>query len=133
MIGPHIRKKVADRAFFRCEYCLMKESESFLPFHVDHVIAVKHGGGNEMSNLAYACPHCNQHKGTDLATYLDEYNDIVGLFQPRLHTWTEHFGIEGGEIIPLSRRGAATIKLLRFNTLERLLHRKLLIELGFYP
>lgn len=63
-ISKEIRIKVAERASFRCEYCKVHEEDSFLPFQVEHIISLKHGGGNEITNLALACPHCNQNKGT---------------------------------------------------------------------
>ena len=64
-----IRSQVARRAQFKCEYCLMPEELSFLPFQIDHIISLEHGGGSEIDNLAYSCPHCNQHKGSDLSTF----------------------------------------------------------------
>lgn len=36
--------EVRRRAAGRCEYCLFPESASELPFHIDHIIAEKHGG-----------------------------------------------------------------------------------------
>ena len=128
-----LRRDVADRACFRCEYCLVQEEDLFLPFEVDHIISRKHGGGNEFGNLAFACPHCNQYKGSDLTTFLDAYDDIVSLFNPRKDIWSEHFSVSEGEIIPLTRIGAATVKLLQFNGPERLLHRQILMRSGHYP
>lgn len=85
-----------------------------------------------MSNLAFACPHCNQHKGTDLTTFLESYLEIVSLFNPRIHNWQEHFSFKGGEIFPISRVGVATTKLLKFNEPERLIFRQLLAEVGLW-
>lgn len=132
-ISKSLKKKVADRAGWRCEYCHINESDSFLPFEIDHIVSLKHGGGNEGSNLAFACPHCNQHKGTDLTAFLESYQDIVSLFNPRLHVWTEHFETKEGEILSKTRIGEATVKLLRFNAPERLIIRKILMELGARP
>jgi 5-methylcytosine-specific restriction endonuclease McrA len=66
-----VRQQIAERAGYRCEYCRVREEDSFLPFEIDHIVSLKHGGGNEDGNLAFACPHCNQYKGTDLVTYLE--------------------------------------------------------------
>lgn len=93
------RRLVAERANHRCEYCHFHENDLFLSFEVDHVISVKHGGGNELANLAYACPHCNNHKGSDLTTFLDSYEDIVTLFNPRIHAWHDHFEYREGQLI----------------------------------
>ena len=89
----------------RCEYCRMHESDSFLPFEIDHITSLKHGGGHEPENLAYACPHCNQNKGTDLTTFLKSYEDIVAIFNPREQHWFEHFAVEEGEILAKTRIG----------------------------
>ena len=132
-ISKTLKKEVAERASRRCEYCKVHEDDSFLPFEIDHIISLKHGGGNEEANLAFACPHCNQHKGTDLTTFLESYQDIVSLFNPRLHAWSAHFEAKDGEILPLTRIGEATVKLLRFNEPERLIIRKILMEVGTWP
>jgi len=36
--------EVRHRAAGRCEHCLFPESASELSFHIDHIIAQKHGG-----------------------------------------------------------------------------------------
>jgi hypothetical protein len=132
-ISKKLKRSVAKRADYRCEYCRVHENDSFLPFEIDHIISVKHGGGNEEKNLAYACPHCNQHKGTDLTTFLESYQDIVTLYNPRIHDWSEHFVAEDGEILAKTRTGEATIKLLRVNEPERLIISKILMEIGSWP
>lgn len=45
-----------------------KTSSGGVPFHIEHIIARKHGGATDEENLALACPHCNGYKGTDIAT-----------------------------------------------------------------
>lgn len=133
VIPDSVRRVVARRADYRCEYCLVREFDSFLPFQIDHIASQKHGGGSELENLAYACPHCNQHKGTDLATFLDDYNDIVPLFNPRLQNWGDHFEIDEGIISSKTKIGLATIKTLKLNQPERLMQRQILMEIGRYP
>ncbi len=127
------KRFVAKRAEFHCEYCLLHEQDSFLPFEIDHIISLKHGGGHEPENLAFCCPHCNQNKGTDLTTFLASYADIQVIFNPRNDKWNDHFWVEEGEILPKSRIAEATIKLLKINEPERLILRKLLMEIGHYP
>lgn len=68
----------------------------FLSFELDHIIPIKHGGNSDLENLAYACPHCSQHKGSDFATI--SKNEIVMLFNPRKEVWVEHFEIVEGHI-----------------------------------
>ncbi|MFN4253804.1 MAG: HNH endonuclease [Saprospiraceae bacterium] len=124
---------IAQRAGFCCEYCRLHRDDLFLPFQIDHIISLKHGGGHELENLAYVCPHCNQHKGSDLATFLDSYQDIAVLFNPRTDIWAEHFEVAEGEILPKTRTGRATIKMLRFNEPDLLILRRSLFEEGRYP
>lgn len=50
-----------------CEYCGFPEAAAALPFHVDHIIASKHGGSDEAINLPWACYSCNLFKGTNIA------------------------------------------------------------------
>lgn len=132
-ISAAIRKLVARRAGNRCEYCQFHEDDLFFSFEVDHVVSLKHGGGNEPENLAFACPHCNNHKGSDLTTFLDDYDDIVRLFNPRTHEWSTHFQAIDGEIVPLTRIGQATVKILRFNQADLVMLRRLLMQAGRYP
>ena len=47
-----LEAEVVRRAQGRCEYCHFPESASELPFHLDHIIAEKHGGPTISENLA---------------------------------------------------------------------------------
>ncbi len=132
-IPSSVRKFVIERAGHCCEYCRLHEDDSFLPFEVDRIVSLKHGGGNEPGNLAYTCPHCTQHKGTDLVTFLSNYQDIVPLFNPRTEVWRTCFWVENGVIYPQTRSAEATIKLLKLNEPERIIQRQILMEIGAYP
>ena len=44
------RRFVAQRANHRCEYCHVHQDDSFLGFEIDHIISLKHGGGNEIES-----------------------------------------------------------------------------------
>ena len=131
-ISERIRHLVAQRANFRCEYCRLHADDLFLSFEIDHIIAVKHGGNNDLTNLAYACPHCNQHKGSDFATLLGDSKTIVILFNPRVHHWSEHFEAINGEIIPKTQIGQASVKIFQFNQPDLLIIRRILSESGRY-
>ena len=100
-ISVYLRRQVRLRAKFCCEYCLVPERFLATIFHVDHIRSLKHGGKTVLDNLAYACPHCNQNKGTDVATFEDDAGQsLVRLFHPRKDSWKAHFKIEKGEILP---------------------------------
>jgi hypothetical protein len=127
------RTIVAKRANYCCEYCRLHERYMFLAFEIDHIISLKYGGGNELENLAYSCPHCNQYKGSDLTTFLESYDDIVQLYNPRKQIWSEHFETLNGEIIAKTRIGKATVKIFRFNDPDVLILRRELSQIGLYP
>jgi len=42
--GSELERTVIRRAAGRCEYCHFPVLSSELPFHIDHIIAEKHGG-----------------------------------------------------------------------------------------
>lgn len=67
-ISKALRRVVADRAYHVCEYCLVHEDDVYHGCEVDHVRSGKHGGVAVPENLAFACFHCNRHKGTDLGS-----------------------------------------------------------------
>ena len=48
------RRFVAQRANHRCEYCHVHQDDSFLGFEIDHIISLKHGGGNEIESIRFA-------------------------------------------------------------------------------
>jgi hypothetical protein len=133
-IPTSLRLKIAQRAHYCCEYCLVPESFLATIFHVEHIRSLKHGGKSILSNLAYACPHCNQNKGSDVGTFANEEDDfLVRFFNPRKDKWYEHFEINRGLIIPNTLIGKATISILDFNQPDRLIFRQALWDAGFYP
>jgi hypothetical protein len=131
-ISPEVRKSVAIRADFRCEYCLIHEEDSYISFQIDHIISIKHGGGDNLENLAYSCAPCNRAKGTDIGTVLLPGKEFVRLFNPREDRWKDHLKLLGAEIIALSAIGKATIKVLDLNNELRIAERSALIEIGRY-
>lgn len=82
-ISPEIRRAVARRANYVCEYCLMAEEDAYFRFQVEHVISRKHGGSSELENLALACVFCNRYKGSDIASLTPETSELVRLYNPR--------------------------------------------------
>lgn len=132
-IPENIRNQVVQRANSRCEYCRRTEDDSFIRFQVDHIISLRHGGSNDLENLALSCPLCNSAKGTDLGTIIEPGGPIVRLFNPRLDNWFEHFDTSEGLIHPKSEIASATIKLLDLNNVNRILERLDLIAAGLFP
>jgi hypothetical protein len=97
---------------------------AFFPHEIDHVIAEKHGGKTKTDNLAFACWRCNRHKGSDLGSFDPETEEFSLLFNPRTQDWSEHFTLQGEQIIGLTPEGRTTIKLLQLNSEERIIERR---------
>lgn len=132
-ISTTLRKKVATRASFRCEYCRLPEEVCYHSFHVDHIRSIKHGGKSVFENLAFSCSDCNIFKGSDIATFIKESNVVVRFFNPRLDNWFEHFEVFEGAIYPKTEIGAATINIFQLNIPDRIILRQELTKDGLYP
>ena len=127
MKRPSRRELIRRRAGERCEYCRMPQSAiSFIPFHVDHVIALQHRGRADMDNLAFACERCNGFKGTNLASVDPKTGRTVLLYNPRQDIWERHFMIRSGRITGLTACGRATVELLQMNADRRVELRNLM-------
>lgn len=131
-VGPELRSLVAQRAGLRCEYCLIHEDDAAFSHEVDHIVGRQHGGETTADNLAYACMICNRFKGANISS-VDAAGGIMRLFNPRSERWEDHFRLTGAVIQPLTGRGEATARLLRFNVAERVVERNVLQRLGRYP
>jgi hypothetical protein len=132
-VRADIRRSVIERAGACCEYCLLSQNDVPFSLHIEHIISVKHGGTSELDNLCLSCPACNEHKGSDVASFDPITGDLTPLFHPRRHIWTEHFRLNGALIEPLTPEGRVTARILQFNSIERLAEREPLLRLGRYP
>ena len=132
-ISVESRSIIAERAGHRCEYCHIHNSDTFFGCEVDHIISKKHGGSNDLENLAYSCLYCNRHKGTDIGSIHPGTGKLTRFFNPRKDSWRKHFHLNGVTIEPLTSVGEVTARLLGFNEPERLLEREALIAIGAYP
>ena len=128
-----LRRLVRARAAERCEYCLVPEQLTLATHWVDHIIAEKHGGQTEESNLALSCVLCNQHKGSDLASLDPDTGQITPLFHPRRDRWLSHFRLDGARVEPLTPVGRVTVRLLQLNHPHRIDERELLLRLELLP
>jgi hypothetical protein len=125
------RQRVRQRARLRCEYCHFPEKHAaFPPFHLEHIIAKKHSGGDQMSNLALACHHCNFFKGPNLTGIDPRTQKITRLFHPRRHQWSHHFRWAGATLVGRTAIGRATIAVLAMNDSDAIRDRQALIEEG---
>jgi HNH endonuclease len=81
-MDERLRQFVREWAGHRCEYCsLPQDAEPFFAYHIEHIVARQHGGGDDSGNLALACYHCNAHKGSNLSG-LDTASTDTGRIAP---------------------------------------------------
>lgn len=132
-ISEQLRQLVANRANYICEYCLIHEDDTFFHCQVDHIISLKHGGKAEPENLAYSCAFCNRNKRSDIGSIVLPTNNFVRFFNPRIDRWSDHFELERTFIKPITDIGEATVKILDFNHIDRIIERQELMEVGRYP
>jgi 5-methylcytosine-specific restriction endonuclease McrA len=127
-IPDSLRRMVAKRANYCCEYCQMKELDAFFTFPVDHIISVKHNGDTTADNLAHCCTLCNTYKGSDIGTMLLPNRVFIRLFNPRIDSWKDHFDMENYVIYAKTSVGEATIKVLKLNDVDRIIERQIIEE-----
>ena len=63
-------------------------------FHVEHIVARKHGGSDDENNLAWSCIFCNLYKGPNLASLDPDTGELTRLFNPRQDRWEDHFWLD---------------------------------------
>jgi len=132
-VSDELRRLVATRADYLCEYCLIHQDDTFFGCEVDHIVSLKHSGPTQAENLAYACSFCNRYKGSDIASVSLETSELVRLFNPRADRWADHFRLSGNVIEPITSIGEATARILKFNENEHILEREGLVAIGRYP
>lgn len=132
-ISTQLRQQVSIRADNRCEYCLLSEEDSTIRHTIDHIRALKHEGSSDAENLALACIDCNRNKGSDIATFDPDSQQLVRLFDPRHDIWREHFTLDKATIVGLTPIGRGTVNILQFNEPTRVQHRAFLQAKGNYP
>jgi hypothetical protein len=132
-VPASLRDLTVKRAGGCCEYCRVSQLYSDVGFHIEHIIAVSHGGKTVENNLALSCLRCNLYKGTNIAAADPLTDEPTFLFHPRRHFWDEHFQLDGAVIDALTPEGRATVFVLRLNDQERIEQRELLLGFDQYP
>jgi hypothetical protein len=127
--------EVRARAGFRCEYCQLPDSIYPWPFEIEYVVAQQHGGPTVPGNLAYACLHCNRHKGPNLAgiDWQKSRTKLVRLYHPRRHRWAYHFAWDGPRLAGRTAIGRVTVAVLAMNDPIRVALREQLFAEGVFP
>jgi hypothetical protein len=132
-LNKEIRRLVATRADYLCEYCLISEQDTILGCAIDHIISIKHGGSSEIDNLAYCCVYCNRFKGSDIGSIILDKKEFSRFYHPRWDHWGTHFKLNNYVIKAVTSIGEVTARILGFNDQTRLLERQLLIDKRKYP
>jgi hypothetical protein len=116
-----LRRQIADRARWRCEYCLSPAAFSTQPFEVDHVIPRSKGGLTNADNLALSCG-CNSYKGHRTHGRDPRTARVLSLFNPRAQRWPRHFAWSAAAISTSKSINRAAISRTLPNVWD---HRKL--------
>lgn len=127
-----MKEVVRRRARGRCEYCGLPESESGLPFEIDHILVRQHEGETSLDNLAFACGDCNCNKGPNMYGMDPETKTPAPLFNPRADGWYAHFRWDGLRIVGQTPAGRATVAVLKMNSGNRLAVRLALLRSGWF-
>ena len=132
--SPQLRREVAQRAQWRCEYCLTPHAYATQPFAADHIIPQSQGGETTLQNLALACG-CNLYKGNRAHAIDPQTGRRVLLFHPRRQKWKRHFAwsADSLHIVGRTRAGRATVKALKMNRPELVNLRRILQIAGEHP
>lgn len=132
-VSQELRRLVAQRANYLCEYCLVAEVHRSSRYQIDHLISEKHGGSTTEDNLCYSCIFCNLQKGTDLGSINWTTGELVRFFNPRRDFWGEHFRLDAAAIQPITEIGEVTVRIFDFNSDNRIIERLALMEVNRYP
>lgn len=128
-VSVALRKLVAERANKQCEYCLLPQEFAHFPHEPDHIIPTQHDGLTVEDNLAHACFVCNRNQGPNVGSFDPVTGKLTPFFHPRKQSWSEHFQLHGGEIIPLTAEARVTVKIFRLNEPDRVDERLRLLKM----
>lgn len=131
-ISMSLRRLVAERAGYRCEYCGLPSAIALHPHEPDHIIPTQHGGLTHEGNLAFACFPCNRAKGPNAGSFDPVTEALVPFFNPRTQRWDDHFAWNGARIQPHSAEARATVRIFRLNDPERVAERARLMHAGLF-
>lgn len=124
---------VRARAGATCEYCRLPEALYAGTYSTEHVIAKQHGGSDRDDNLAYACAHCNLHKGPNIAGLDPATGLLTPLFNPRTDIWADHFEWSGHLVAGRTPVGRTTVVVLAMNDAAARVIRAALLAEGLFP
>jgi len=109
-ISKKVRFDIFKRDEFTCQYCGAHPPSVIL--HVDHIIPVKDGGGNEDDNLVTSCASCNLGKSAnslnnipmslkEKAALIKESEEQIKLYSKIIHDKKERLDDEAWKIVAI--------------------------------
>lgn len=119
----------------QCTYCQTREDITGQALTTDYITPLAQNGTTEFQNLRRACRRCNETKGAQTSAIDLLTNERVQLFNPRQHTWSDHFewDVTGIRLTGLSAIGRATILALDINNELIVYARQRWVNAGWHP
>jgi HNH endonuclease len=118
------RDRARERFASRCGYCGVDDVAVGATLTIDHHHPRSRGGNDDDENLVYACPRCNEHKGS---YWHDDDPPHTRLLHPGRDDLALHIrGGDDGCLVGLTPAGAFFIEKLRLNRAPLVAHRRAL-------
>ncbi|MEO7330346.1 MAG: HNH endonuclease signature motif containing protein [Minicystis sp.] len=116
------RARTSERFEQRCAYCDVHEDDAGATLTIDHHRPRAHDGDDEDDNLVYACPRCNDHKGS----YWHEHDPPhVRLLHPLRDALADHLREEeDGRVLGITEEGIFFIRRLQLNRTQLVAYRR---------
>ena len=115
------RDRARERFGARCGYCGVGDVDIGSTLTIDHHRPRSRGGRDDDDNLVYACPRCNEHKGS---YWHEDDPPHVPLLHPGRDELELHLR-EGtdGRLVGLTTQGTFFLEKLRLNRAPLVAHR----------
>ena len=115
------RRLVRERAGERCEYCRLPQSALPLArFHIEHVIARQHRGGDSPGNLAFPAITAIFTRDRTCPASTHRMVESAGSSIPARIAGEEHFETWGLLLLGLTSTGRITVSVLAMNSQAQL-------------
>lgn len=120
------RERARERFGRRCGYCGVHEDDVGATLTLDHHQPRAHGGEDQSDNLVYACPRCNDHKGS---YWHEDTPPHVRLLHPGRDDLGAHLREDDdGSIAGTTPEGAFFVTRLRLNRPQLVAYRRAIRE-----
>ncbi|WP_437946418.1 HNH endonuclease [Sorangium sp. So ce296] len=134
-VSELLRSRIEEADRRRCQYCLTSEANSGIPLTYDHITPISKGGPTSFENVCLACRPCNEFKAGATESVDPLTGEVVPLFNPRLHRWSDHFtwSVDATRVEGVTPFGRATVIALRMNRPTIVAARRRWAEVGWHP